>query len=94
MCYALTFSHLAAIKADLLQRLERWAKSCGQPFNHVRKIALSFFGKVTLEKLTTSSIYDLVEEIVVNFNIATLSKVNIQKAQNELTARNDGKFFL
>lgn len=87
----LKLSPVTVIKADVFTRLERWAKISAQPYSHVKKIAARVLNAMTPQQVIETNIYDLVESIVVKYNVATLSSADIQRDQNNITEMNEGK---
>lgn len=85
--------HLAAIISEVLARLDKWAKANLQPAAPVKRIASQYFKQMTEDAIISCDKYDLVEKMVVKYNIATLKSKKIHKEQNKLVAEYDGKLF-
>lgn len=85
--------YIAAKISEVLARLEKWAKTNLQPSAPVKRIASNHLKQMTEQDILNADMYELIEKMVVMYNIATLKSKSIQQQQNEIVEKRDGKFF-
>ena len=62
-----------------------------QPYPQVRKIANAMLKDMSDEQVAQEHLYNWVEKIVVQYNLATLSDPRLQRAQNRIVELREGK---